>query len=445
MKKNFITARRAQSMKIGIIGIGYIGTIITAVLASRGYEIVGIDSSEENVKNLRKGKTHVYENGLGELFGKYSKNTLFSDDYSLLKNCDVILVTVGTPLTDRFDADLSGLVDVADNLGKFISDDTLVCIKSTVTPGATQKFAQHLEERSGKRAGIDYFLAFSPERIAEGRAISEFREFPIVVGADDSESLERISNFWRSALGVEVIKINSYMGAEITKLASNLWIDLNIALANNVALVCFENNIDVDEVISAANSLPKGSSKVNILNSSIGVGGSCLTKDPIFFANLLDEFGQDSTLIRSARKVNDAMPRIYLQKVLNWIERNDVPDPKISLIGLAFKSDTNDLRYSPMIEIYQRLRNQFSIMLNDPHVTEDSFGKAVNETVKFKSFSECISNSDIVIVGCAHKEYTESEILTLLKLNKKSNVLFVDGRHAYRSLSFDSNINYMAI
>ena len=348
-------------------------------------------------------------------------------------------------LLRKFDADLSGLVDVANNLGKFISDDTLVCIKSTVTPGATHKFAKHIEESSGKKAGIDYFLAFSPERIAEGRAISEFCEFPIVVGADDRESLERISNFWLSALGVEVIKINSYIGAEITKLASNLWIDLNIALANNVALVCFENNIDVNEVISAANSLPKGSSKVNILNSSIGVGGSCLTKDPIFFANLLDEFGQDSSLIRSARKVNDAMPRIYLQKVLNWIERNNVPDPKISLIGLAFKSDTNDLRYSPMIEIYQRLRNQFSVMLNDPHVTEDSFGKAVNETIKFKSLSECISNSDIIIVGCPHKEFTQSEILTFLKLNKKPNVLFVDGRHAYRSLSSESNINYMAI
>ena len=210
-------------------------------------------------------------------------------------------------------------------------------------------------------------------------------------------------------------------------------------------MVCSENNIDVNEVIYAANSLPKGSSKVNILNSSIGVGGSCLTKDPIFFANLLDEINQDSNLIRAARKVNEAMPSIYLKKVADWIEDINIKNPTISLVGLAFKNDTNDLRFSPMIEIYQRLENDFSILLHDPYVTEESFGNSVSKNVKFNTLKECLTMSDIIVMGCPHKEFKEKEIKNFLELNKKTNVLFVDRRHAYRSLNLNSNIDYLAV
>ncbi len=433
-------------MKIAVIGVGYIGTIISQVISSNGFEVIGVDSSKKNIDKLSKGKCDIQEPGLEKLLKKNKSKIKYYSDYSYAKDCDVFLVTVGTPLTKNLKANLSEVKNVAKCLAPILKDKAIVCLKSTVLPGTTEEFCKIISNNFKKKIGKNFYLAFSPERLAEGNAINEFKNLPIVVGSDDKESIIKVCNFWKKVLNVKTLKINTYKGAELTKLANNLWIDQNIALANNLAMICSQYEIDVNQVITAANSLPKGKSFVNILNSSIGVGGHCLTKDPLFVANLLDDLGYSGKMIREARKINNLMPRVYINKIYSFIKSNKLNVKKISMIGLSFKSDTNDLRYSPMIDIFKILFRKFDIMTYDPIVSSDDFSNAVGKKINHFSLKNCLIKSEIIIFGCAHKNISKIQIEQFLSMNKNKLVLFVDGRHAYRNtIKLKKNISYMAI
>ncbi len=432
-------------MNIAVVGVGYIGTIISLVLASKNHKIISIDNSKEQISNFNQGILNIYEPGLDSLFKKHHKNITFTTDYSLIESCEMVIVTVGTPLSDKNEADIKGIMVVAKEISKYLQPSALVCLKSTVIPGVSNKFADEVYRFSKKILGRDYFLTFSPERLAEGNAINEFLTLPIVVGSDDKKSLSKASKFWKTLVGVEIITIDTFIGAELTKLADNVWIDLNIALANSLGLICHKLGVDVNQVINAANSLPKGSSRVNILQSSIGVGGSCLTKDPLFFANLLDENELNSDLIRSARKLNELMPEKYIEKIESWIKKNSIQDPKIALIGVAFKSNTSDLRFSPMLDIFNQFSRKYRVSVHDPLVSSLEFSKKVSQKVNFVEIETALSGSDIIILGCAHESISLSSIKGFLEVNSKKNILFVDGRHAYKKHDFPKNINYLAI
>ena len=203
--------------------------------------------------------------------------------------------------------------------------------------------------------------------------------------------------------------------------------------------------MDSKEIITAANSLPKGSGKVNILNSSIGVGGSCLTKDPLFFANLLDEHGIDSKVIRTARKLNDSMPLIYIEKLNEWLTNKNIKEPRIGIIGLAFKSDTNDLRYTPMKIIFEQLKKKGQIKVHDPYVKKEEFENLVNSKVNFQDLHETIKDSHILLFGCNHSQISEEEVLTLIKSMEPTR-LIIDGRAGYKKLrELVGKANYISI
>ncbi len=431
-------------MNISVIGVGYIGTVIAAVLASKGNQIIGIDKSEQNIKNLSEGKSHVSEPGLEELLEKNLSNMQFTDDLSMVSNSDVIIVTVGTPLDESFKADISHVERVAIDIAPHIKEGTIICLKSTVIPGVTEEFSRIIEEGSKLKSGKDFFLAFSPERLAEGKAIYEFMNFPIVIGSTSEISIKKVSNFWESNLDIETIKINSYKGAELTKLADNLWIDVNIALANSLSLICYENDVDVNQVINAANSLPKGDSNVNILRSSIGVGGSCLTKDPLFFANLMDESSYDSSMIRNAREMNDSMPNIYQSKIQDWIDQEQSDEPRICIFGTAFKNNTNDLRYSPIIEVFDYFAQKYEVYVHDPLVDQNEFLEKVSYDVNYVDFEQGLGSTNIWIFGCAHDLFSKQIIIE--NISNQKEVLFVDGRHGFAELKqFIQNGKYIAI
>ena len=258
-----------KAKKIGVVGAGYIGTIIACVLAEQGFEITAVDINENRVSDLENKTLKISELGLEKIFKRNFNKIKFSSNFELLKNSQVIIVTVGTPLGEDLNADLTGIEQAARRLGSVICTNTLICIKSTVVPGTCEKFVNEIERISDLKMGQDFFLAYTPERLAKGKAIEEFKSFPILVGSDDQTSNYLAKEFWESATGNIVIQLSSFKAAELTKLADNLWVDLNVALANSISLVAHEYNLDSDEVIDAANSLPKGDGKVNILRSSI--------------------------------------------------------------------------------------------------------------------------------------------------------------------------------
>ncbi len=288
---------RGMRSGIAVVGFGYIGTVIGAVLADRGWPVTGIDVRQSVVDEINLGKSTVPEPGLGELVSNNVRvgRLRATTDFGAIADNDFVIVTVGTPLGPDYEPIVDDIKAAARAVGEHLRPGHLVILKSTVPPDTTEKLVQPiLEETSGLRAGVDFGLAFCPERLAEGQAIHELTSIPVVVGAVDERSARACSTLWRHALGVDSIVVDDPRTAEMVKLADNLWVDLNVALANELAKVCDRLGMDALQVIEAANIDAEGRQPhVNILRPSMGVGGYCLTKDPWFVNHLGQSVGLD--------------------------------------------------------------------------------------------------------------------------------------------------------
>jgi UDP-N-acetyl-D-mannosaminuronic acid dehydrogenase len=418
-------------MKITIIGFGYIGAVISAVLSNAGNKIVAIDNNSKSIEELNLGCCQVPEPSLKALVkrGVETGNLSGSLEFDSVINSDVILVTVGTPLSDKFNADLSAIRNVFYELAKFVQPGQIIMIKSTVPPGITRQMAN---EYFGGRE--DIFIGFSPERLAEGNAIEEFTTLPIIVGGINDESTNKCAIFWEKVLDVRVIRVSSSEAAEIVKLADNQWIDLNIALANELAVLCDSLPYDVDilEVIEGANTLKKGDHFVNILTPSIGVGGYCLTKDPWFLSSLAKKNKVEINLPKYGRMANEKMP-IYAAKTINkFLSENVIShyDAKISILGYSFKTNSGDVRFTPMeyfIEELFRLGYK-NIHVYDPTINSGSIKN--NKVVQHLNWKNCIGNSSCIVYGAAHnsiKEISTNQLLTGIN----TGALIYDGRRFF--------------
>jgi nucleotide sugar dehydrogenase len=435
--------------KVGIVGFGYIGSVIGACLAEKGCDVLGVDVDAHTIALTGQGKTDHFEPQLPELIaanvatGRLKATT----DFARLAEVDYIIVTVGTPLNAEFKADLRYINAAADSIARHLRAGQTVVLKSTVIPNITRDvFGAKLAAVSGLKPGTDFHLAFSPERIAEGKAVKEFLTLPIVVGSDDPESARKICDFWQKTLGVETIQVSSSVGAELTKLADNLWIDMNIAVANQIAKVCQTYQADFDEVQKAANTLPKGQHHVNILQSSIGVGGSCLTKDPLFVAHLLDQAGYDGRLIREGRATNDGMPAYTADTIARWLKAKGKTGGKVAVMGVAFKNDTNDLRYTPVLPLLGELKARgLSFQMTDPHVTQAAAAKVFGADATLVPWDDAVKDADALCFACGHSAFKTLD-LKQLKSMTADDCLFVDGRHSFpRHAVTTAGFNYVVI
>ena len=302
--------------KIAIVGFGYIGSVMGGVLAEEGHHVVGIDQNAGLIDSLQQGHCPIPEPHLQELISAQAAagRLSFSTSIAEIETANVILVTVGTPMfTETNRADLSHIRAACESMAPWVRDGQLVILKSTVPPGVTRTVAG-----SALLPYAKIHLAFSPERLAEGQAIRDLRTLPIVVGGIDAASTKAAAEFWRSSLGVEIMEVSSPEAAELVKLANNLWIDLNIAVAHDLAKLCdaLPYPIDVLEVIGGANTLKKGQHYTNILTPSNGVGGYCLTKDPWFVWSIAKGHGVDLLTPQTSRAINDSMPAYVADRVL---------------------------------------------------------------------------------------------------------------------------------
>lgn len=436
-------------MKITVIGFGYIGSVISAVLAEAGHSISAIEQNPKVINDINNRVFNIPEPALEELvFSAIDSNSLkITDSYDDVSSSDAILVTVGTPLSEEFDADLSALEGVFKELSLQAQDGQIIMIKSTVPPGVTRMLRDKFFDNDSK-----VLMAFSPERLAEGDAINQLKELPIIVGGINQESTEACSNFWKDTLATEVIPVSSSEAAELVKLADNQWIDLNIALANELALLCDSLNmgIDVLEVISAANSLKKGTHYVNILSPSIGVGGYCLTKDPWFVHSLAKKNNLSLNLPSAARTANDLMPLYASNKIKDFLQNNHSSpyDKKIAILGYSFKSNSGDTRFTPMKFFIDSFIDDgyFNISIYDATVKEDRYN-STHVTWKDDCIS-CIKNADIVIFGAAHDDIKQLSIDDIAK-NINPNGMVYDGRiyfnHDQICMLKSYGINYLGV
>lgn len=436
-------------MNISIIGFGYIGAVLGAVLSQGKHSVNAIDSNSKCIDDLNDGICEIPEPALQNLIKKSVDNKKLkgSMDYKDIADSDVILVTVGTPLSDNFDADLSAIKDVFKNLANHIQSGQTIMLKSTVPPGVTRSLADEFFKFRD-----DIYIGFSPERLAEGNAINELKELPIIVGGINDESTSKCSNFWKNTLGVNVIEMSSCESAELVKLANNQWIDMNIALANELAKLCdsLPYSLDILEIINGANSLKKGDNYVNILTPSIGVGGYCLTKDPWFLSALGDKHDCPIKLPKTGRIVNDSMPDFCVQKIISHYYDNDIDikNTKIAVLGYSFKTNSGDTRFTPMhkfIDIMSSMVSEISVF--DSTTKNEEIIDRKNISVS-NSWVECIDDADCIVFGAAHDDIRLIPISELID-EAKQNTLILDGRRYFSKDEIykfkESGISYLGV
>ena len=324
-----------EDLKVAVVGFGYVGACLAATLADYGHDVVGLDTDARLTDELARHHCRFSEPGLADLIfrGMASGRLHVTTDAAEVGNADVVLITVGTPVRDdgsQADAQLRG---ACLELGRQLRAGQLVIMKSTVPPGTTREVVLPLLEQGGLTGEVDFGLAFTSERLAEGTALEELRTFPMVSGGLGVDSARAAANFWRQALGVSVIEVDSLEAAEIVKLAGNWWIDLNIALSNELAKFCAAYGVNVLDVIRAANTIPKGQVNVNILLPSVGADGSCLTKDPWMVWHSARQHDVEIVTAPAGRKVNAGIPEYTAQLVVDGlVERGKEPaDAKVAV------------------------------------------------------------------------------------------------------------------
>jgi UDP-N-acetyl-D-mannosaminuronic acid dehydrogenase len=421
-----------QDLKVAVIGLGYVGSCIAGVLADRGLDVVGVDTDIRLIDELNSGFCRFHEHGLPELlFAGIASGTLHvTTDYARVAEADVVLITVGTPVRDDGSLADEQLRGACVQLAGHLREGQLLVLKSTVPPGTTRGFVLPILQRSGLVGGLDFGLAFTPERLAEGTAIRELRTFPIVAGGLDADSAADAAAFWRQALGVEVIPLDSLEAAEIVKLADNWWIDLNIALANELAKFSALFEVDVLDVIAAANTIPKGKSNINILLPSVGVGGSCLTKDPWMVWHSARERGLEILTAAAGREVNAGMPEWTAQLAIDELIKlgKDPAASTVAVVGLAFKNNTGDLRATPTQDAVAALvRGCADVRIYDPLVDADHAERLFGQR-PVASLEEAVRGADCVAVLALHKVFEDIDFAAL-PVNKPC--LLLDGRAYY--------------
>lgn len=392
---------------VAVVGFGYVGTIIGAYLASRGFRVNAIEAREEVVRSIREHRLHIREAGLDQVLLPLIENGSITatTSRSEVREADTIIITVGTPLGRGEVADLTALKEVAAELVPHLRRDHLVILKSTIPPGTTRDVVAPIFEKSGLRAGTDFHLAFCPERLAEGNALREVPELPVVVSGITDASAQAAERFWKSS-GLSTVRVGSLEAAELVKLADNVWIDLTIALTSELAQVCERLDIDVLDVIRAANSLRKGQGHVNYLHPGIGVGGSCLTKDPWFFADLAARLGLDIRLPQAGRQINEQVPPRVAETICGELRRKGFPTgSKVAVLGYAFKGATGDTRNTPVKPIIEKLRtNGCRVSVYDPWVPTEEIRSASGENPA-ASLEECVRDAACVFVATNHPEF----------------------------------------
>jgi UDP-N-acetyl-D-mannosaminuronic acid dehydrogenase len=419
---------------VAVIGLGYVGSALAAVLADCDIEVVGIDTDAALVAELGNRHCRYQEPGLPQLLARSldAGRLRVTTDYAVVSAADVVIVTVGTPVGGGGTLIHTQLSGVCTELAERIRPDHLLIFKSTVPPGTIRERVIPALECGGLTCGEDFGLAFCPERLSEGGALRELRSVPIVVSGWSSHSADAAAEFWRSGTGVEVIRVSSLESGEMVKLADNWWIDHNIALANELAKVCSALDIDVLEVISAANSLRKGGGNVNILLPSVGVGGSCLTKDPWMIWRTARDHGVELHTIPVARSVNDGMSAYTVELIKDELGKvgKRLKTAKIAVLGLAFKNNTGDLRGTPTLPVVTALRDEGAEVrifdpLADPGAVTRMFGVAPVASVQ-----EAAHDADCIAVLACHDEFGTIDFGALRELVAPSCVVF-DGRAYY--------------
>jgi UDP-N-acetyl-D-glucosamine dehydrogenase len=384
-------------MKVGIIGLGYVGLPLAVAFCEAGHEAIGLDTDPRKIAALAAGESYI-EDVASERLQAISGSFRATSRYADLSKADVVIIAVPTPLTENREPDLGPLVSAGSSLARVLQEGQLVVLESTTYPGTTRERLVPMLEESGLKAGRDFNVAFSPERVDPGRVDYTMRNTPKVVGGLTPACLERALSFYGEVCD-ELVPVSTPEAAELTKLLENVFRSVNIALVNELAMLCDRMSIDIWEVVDAAATKPYGFMK---FAPGPGMGGHCLPVDPFYLAWKAREYDTPTEFIELAGEVNQRMPYFCVEKIMDALNDHSKPvrGSKLAILGVSYKAGVGDIRESPALKIMGLLRERGAeLAYHDPHVPELAELGLLSE-----SLEAVLDGADCAVIVTAHPD-----------------------------------------
>ena len=386
---------------VGVIGLGYVGLPLAIQATSSKLKVYGYDINEKRVSDYNDGQSSIEDISNQELQKSLKDGLFLSADPKYLSDSEVIVISVPTPLTD-YQPDLSFVRSAAETIAQHIVKEQIIILESTTYPGTTvEVLVPIIEDISGLKAGVDFYAGYSPERIDPGNEKWNFKNTPKIISGINEKSLQKIKAFYEKIID-SVVSVGGTKEAEMVKLLENTYRHVNIALINELAILCNMLEIDIWEVVDAAKTKPFG---FESFRPGPGVGGHCIPVDPNYLSFKTRQIGKPVRFVELAQEINNSMPNYVVSRLLEKMNLLEKPfkNSNILILGVAYKKDIGDVRESPALGIIENLLDRgVNVKYFDPYVSEID---VKNQKINKEESLDNIKNYDLILVHTAHTEF----------------------------------------
>lgn len=436
MKATLLKKIKERTITVGVVGLGYVGLPLAVEKAKAGFRTIGFDVQKSKVDLVNAGHNYI-----GDVVDDDLKKIVEADmlkattDFSFVKDVDFIAICVPTPLDAHQQPDISYVKSSAEEIAKYLTKGTMVVLESTTYPGTTEELLKPILETSGLKCGEDFYLGFSPERVDPGNKQFKTKNTPKVVGAIGEDAREVIAAMYRAVLEGDVYEVSSPAVAEMEKILENTYRNINIGLANEMAILCNRMGIDYWEVVDAAKTKPYG---FQAFYPGPGLGGHCIPLDPYYLSWKAREYGFHTSMIESSMMVNDKMPEYCVERSMAILNRHKkaLNGSKILVLGVAYKNDIDDYRESPAIRVIEKLKEAGAETdFYDPWIAEYKDKGQIFKGIDGIDES-VISEYDLVVITAAHTNIDYNMI------QKNAKAIF-DTRNAMKAVVDRDNIEVL--
>lgn len=395
-----------KTKNVAVIGIGRVGLPLALVLANKGFNVYGIGRDAEKMEKINSGEMPFMEKGANKILKKVKgKNFLATTDYSFVLKSDYIVITLGTPIDENMNPVFTQVEDAILSMSSYLRPKQTLILRSTITPGTTKYIQSLIKENSSLKVGENFYLAFCPERVVEGKAIEENEKIPQIIGGINKISGEKAAEFFKQ-IGVQII-ISDDVSAELAKLFTNMYRYINFAIANEFMALADKFDRDIYEIKNLVNF---GYSRGGLASPGL-TGGPCLFKDGFFLISDLPY----SDLISTSWKINESVPTLLIKKLSDKVK---LENKKVALLGLGFKADIDDTRESLSFKVRKGFyRERSKVVLHDPYILEYELQKIEKDVYK------TLKNADVIFVATNHKEYKSLDLKKIISTAKKNCIV----------------------
>lgn len=436
MKEQLLKKITEKTITVGVVGLGYVGLPLAVEKAKAGFKTIGFDVQKEKVDLVNSGVNYIGDVVDDELKKIVEAGMLKATiDFSFVKDVDFIAICVPTPLDAHQMPDISYVKSSTEEIAKYLTKGTMVVLESTTYPGTTEELLKPILESSGLKCGEDFYLGFSPERVDPGNKQFKTKNTPKVVGAIGDDAREVIAAMYRAVLEGDVHEVSSPAVAEMEKILENTYRNINIGLANEMAILCNKMGIDYWEVVDAAKTKPYG---FQAFYPGPGLGGHCIPLDPYYLSWKAREYGFHTSMIESSMMVNDRMPEYCVERSMAILNRHKkaLNGSKVLVLGVAYKNDIDDYRESPAIDVIEKLIEAGAeTEFYDPYIpTFREHGKEYKGIEKIDA--DIVAGYDLVVITAAHSVFDYEMI------QKNAQAIF-DTRNAMKDIDCRDNIEVL--